>query len=93
MMLSISSTSEISLAWYTWHGGGQEELGEERVWMGGGGAPATSSLGATWQAQLGKVGLEGEGDPGEAWRTARQASGQRVRGNTWREGCRGRGAS
>ena len=48
--------------------------------MGGGGAPATSSLGATWQAQLGKVGLEGEGDPGEAWRTARQASGQRVGG-------------
>ena len=64
MVLSISSTSEISLAWYTWHGGVREELGEERVGREGGEAPATSSLGATWQVQLGEVGLEGEGDEG-----------------------------
>ena len=62
MVLSISSTSEISLAWYTWHGGGREELGEERVGRGGGEAPATSSLGAIWQAQLGEEAPEGEGD-------------------------------
>ena len=73
--------------------GGREELGEERVGRGGGEGLATSSLGATWQAQLGEVGLKGEGDEGEAWRRASQTSGQRVGGKTWMAGCRRRGAS